>query len=203
MIRNFKPSIWTFIWYHTVNLSLQMFLKQWFNHQDHQIIIQRTRFCPPLIELWLRSTLVTLREALHQHQKTCYDMKILHLFSDSQTMWKGHSNMKLKIVTSSLEGKWNLFLPGIILDNRLFRLNWLLMKIAQAIKFTIPFTCCIQIKNIYSRWKRLRTHALKTQGVKKGLKMLVSASFESNLWLTVLNEDTGEIWWLPRMPCLM
>lgn len=140
-----------------------------------------------------------------QHQKTCYDMKIHNLFSDLQTMWKGHLSMTLttKIVTSSLEGKWNLFLPAIILENRPFRLNWLLMKIAQAIKFTIPFTCCIQIKNIYSRWKRLRTHALKTQGVKKGLKMLVSASFESNLWLTVLNEDTGEIWWLPRMPCLM
>lgn len=134
---------------------MQMFLKQRFSHQYHQIVIQRSRFCPPLIGLWLRSTfhsklsallsfLVTLREALHQHQKTCYDMKIHNLFSDPQTMWKGHSSMTLatKIVTSSLGGKLNLFLPAIILENRLFRLNWLLMKIAQAIKFTISFTCC-------------------------------------------------------------
>lgn len=51
---------------------------------------------------------VTLREALHKHQKTCYDMKIHNLlFSDPKTMWIGYLSVTqtTEIVTSSLEGE--------------------------------------------------------------------------------------------------
>lgn len=68
-------------------------------------------------------------------------------------MWKGYlsETQTTEIATSSLEGKLNQSLPAIILDNRLFRLNWLLMEYVLQ-----PNEKCIA-----------RAQALKSQWVKK------------------------------------
>ncbi len=158
MTRTFEPSIWTFIWYLTVNLPLQIFLKQWFNHQYHQIVIKKKQVLPSIdwnminVHFPIKTLSFAFSDIKRGSPPASKDLlgheNTFHLSSDPQTMWKGHSSMTLatKIVPSSPEGKWKLLLPAIILENRLFSLHWLLMKIAQAIKFTIPFTWCIQIK---------------------------------------------------------